>query len=372
MVGHSADFIVETTGQPKLGFSIEGPSKEQIECVMLMDQVLMDHVDGSSDVRYFPTEAGEYAVHITCDGQDIQDSPFMAIIQSNNPRILKEKCIAYGPGLENGVPVVGQPAEFTVNTSDCFTDASLKIYVNDSDGNDVNFKIVGDNGSYKCTYVPTKSIKHTVFVAVGNVNIPSSPWRIQVQENSHLHDIRFNEADVEVIGRKATEYFTVDGSDADQGDVSTGTKFKKFYPENNSLIQMTEMNQIGSGGFSRVYKGVFHGQDKAMKCIPLIEIKEHDSISDTILDLERNMSEYRTQIVAAGPNIVLPEACIWQRSSEKDDDGKWIAKNYLFFICPLYDCNLGELHGNYFDKFTEEIVSGIIHQCFIRTGSKIL
>ena len=143
MVGHSADFIVETIGQPKLGFSIEGPSKEQIECV--------NHADGSCDVRYFPTEAGEYAVHITCDGQDIQDSPFIAIIKPNNPRILKEKCIAYGPGLENGVPVVGQLAEFTVNTSGCFTDASLKIYVNDSDGNDVNFEIVGDNGGQETT-----------------------------------------------------------------------------------------------------------------------------------------------------------------------------------------------------------------------------
>lgn len=52
---------------------MEGPSKAKIECD--------DKGDGSCDVRYWPTEAGEYAVHVLCDGQDIQHSPFMAEIK---------------------------------------------------------------------------------------------------------------------------------------------------------------------------------------------------------------------------------------------------------------------------------------------------
>lgn len=54
------------------GFSIEGPSQAKIECD--------DKGDGSCDVRYWPTEPGDYAVHVICDDEDIKDSPFMAHI----------------------------------------------------------------------------------------------------------------------------------------------------------------------------------------------------------------------------------------------------------------------------------------------------
>lgn len=104
MVGKSADFVVEAIGTevgtlgmswlggrgagpvaapalrgcrwceptlpPPAGFSIEGPSQAKIECD--------DKGDGSCDVRYWPTEPGDYAVHVICDDEDIKDSPFMA------------------------------------------------------------------------------------------------------------------------------------------------------------------------------------------------------------------------------------------------------------------------------------------------------
>lgn len=58
------------------GFAIEGPSQAKIECE--------DQNDGSCDVRYWPTEPGEYAVHVTCDDEDIEHSPFMACIVPDN------------------------------------------------------------------------------------------------------------------------------------------------------------------------------------------------------------------------------------------------------------------------------------------------
>ena len=70
-----------------------------------------------------------------------------------------------------------------------------------------------------------------------------------------------------------------------------------------------------------------------------------------------------------GSGIIVPVAFVRQQNQEQDGNGKWIAKNYNIYIYPLYDCNLDELHGNYFDYFTEEIIADIIHQCFIRTGS---
>lgn len=65
------------------GFSIEGPSQAKIECD--------DKGDGSCDVRYWPTEPGDYAVHVICDDEDIKDSPFMAHILSDPADIFPEK-----------------------------------------------------------------------------------------------------------------------------------------------------------------------------------------------------------------------------------------------------------------------------------------
>ena len=148
------------------------------------------------------------------------------------------------------------------------------------------------------------------------------------------------------------------------------SNFKRFYYKNGSLVEMTDQNRIGSGGFGMVFKGLFHGKPMAMKCMLIGKIEWRDYVKDAKFDLERNISEYRSQKVAAvGSGVIVPVACVRQQNQEKDANGKWIAKNYNIYIYPLYDCNLDELHGNYYDQFTEEIIAEIIHQCFIRTGS---
>lgn len=65
------------------GFSIEGPSQAKIECD--------DKGDGSCDVRYWPTEPGDYAVHVICDDEDIKDSPFMAHVLPAANDVFPEK-----------------------------------------------------------------------------------------------------------------------------------------------------------------------------------------------------------------------------------------------------------------------------------------
>ncbi|KAF0034429.1 hypothetical protein F2P81_012187 [Scophthalmus maximus] len=112
IVGKPATFIVESIGTDVgvLGFAIEGPSQAKIECE--------DQNDGSCDVRYWPTEAGEYAVHVTCDEEDIEHSPFMAYIVPDSGTGHPDKVQASGPGLEASGCLVNQPAEFTVNAKD--------------------------------------------------------------------------------------------------------------------------------------------------------------------------------------------------------------------------------------------------------------
>ncbi|XP_067325492.1 filamin-C isoform X9 [Anolis sagrei] len=220
MVGKSADFVVEAIGTEvgTLGFSIEGPSQAKIECD--------DKGDGSCDVRYWPTEPGEYAVHVICDDEDIKDSPFIAHILPATNEYFPEKVKAFGPGLEPVGCIVNKPAEFTIDARGAGK-AELKIYAQDAEGVAINIKVKNNgDGTFSCVYVPTKPIKHTIIISWGGVNIPKSPFRVMVGEGSYPDKVKVYGPGVEKTGLKANEptYFTVDCSDAGQGDVSIGIK----------------------------------------------------------------------------------------------------------------------------------------------------
>uniref|UniRef100_W5KSA5 Filamin C n=1 Tax=Astyanax mexicanus TaxID=7994 RepID=W5KSA5_ASTMX len=220
MVGKSADFVVEAIGTEvgTLGFSIEGPSQAKIECD--------DKGDGSCDVLYWPTEPGDYAVHVICDDEDIKDSPFMAHILPAANDVFPEKVKCYGPGLEPTGCIVNKPAEFTIDARGAGR-GQLKIYAQDSEGYPIDIQIT-DNGdsTFFCVYIPTKPIKHTIIITWGEVNVPNSPFRVTIGEGSHPENVKVYGPGVEKSGLKANEptYFTVDCSEAGQGDVSIGIK----------------------------------------------------------------------------------------------------------------------------------------------------
>uniref|UniRef100_A0A3P9CHZ6 Filamin B n=1 Tax=Maylandia zebra TaxID=106582 RepID=A0A3P9CHZ6_9CICH len=220
IVGKPATFVVESIGTDVgvLGFAIEGPSQAKIECE--------DQNDGSCDVRYWPTEPGEYAVHVTCDEEDIEHSPFMALIIPDNNTSFPDKVQAYGPGLEKSGCVVNQPAEFTVNAEHAGK-GPLNITAQDAEGLPVEVKMrsKGD-GLYSCSYTPTSSLKHTVAVSWAGVSIPKSPFRVNVGKGSHPNMVKVFGPGVERSGLKANEptHFTVDCSGAGDGDVGVGIK----------------------------------------------------------------------------------------------------------------------------------------------------
>uniref|UniRef100_A0A3B3C261 Filamin C, gamma a (actin binding protein 280) n=1 Tax=Oryzias melastigma TaxID=30732 RepID=A0A3B3C261_ORYME len=220
MVGKSADFVVEAIGTEvgTLGFSIEGPSQAKIECD--------DKGDGSCDVRYWPTEPGDYAVHVICDDEDIKDSPFMAHILPAVNDVFPEKVKAYGPGLQPTGVIVNKPTEFTIDAR-MAGKGHLRIYAQDVEGCTIDIKITdrGD-GTFVCVYTPVKPIKHTIIITWGEVNVPNSPFRVLVGEGSHPDKVKVFGPGVEKTGLKANEptYFTVDCSEAGQGDISIGIK----------------------------------------------------------------------------------------------------------------------------------------------------
>uniref|UniRef100_A0A3Q3GI66 Filamin C, gamma b (actin binding protein 280) n=1 Tax=Labrus bergylta TaxID=56723 RepID=A0A3Q3GI66_9LABR len=220
MVGKSADFVVEAIGTEvgTLGFSIEGPSQAKIECD--------DKGDGSCDVRYWPTEPGDYAVHVICDDEDIKDSPFMAHVLPAANDVFPENVKCYGPGLEPLGCIVNKPADFSIDTRGAGR-GELKLYAQDAEGFPIDIQIT-DNGdsTFFCVYIPTKPIKHTIIITWGEVNVPNSPFRVTIGEGSHPENVKVYGPGVEKAGLKANEptYFTVDCSEAGQGDVSIGIK----------------------------------------------------------------------------------------------------------------------------------------------------
>ncbi|XP_075143986.1 filamin-B isoform X3 [Leptodactylus fuscus] len=220
VVGKSADFVVESIGTEvgTLGFAIEGPSQAKIECD--------DQSDGSCDVKYWPKEPGEYAVHIMCDDEDIKHSPYMAYIQPASGDFNPDKVKAYGPGLEKSGCIVNNPAEFYVDPRDAGM-APLKLLAQDVEGNpvDINTRSKPD-GTYVCSYNPVKPIKHTIAVTWGGVSVPNSPFRVNIGQGSHPQNVKVFGPGVEKTGLKANEptHFTVDCTEAGEGDVSVGIK----------------------------------------------------------------------------------------------------------------------------------------------------
>ncbi|KAK6303791.1 hypothetical protein J4Q44_G00262450 [Coregonus suidteri] len=123
-----------------LGFAIEGLSKARFECD--------DQDDGLCDVRFWPTEPGKYAVHVTCDEDEIEDNPFMSHISPNKNKCYPHKVKVYGTGGIDEVPV--------------------------------NVEVVRKElGLYTCYYTPTTLAKHTICVTWGGVSVPGSPFRVK-------------------------------------------------------------------------------------------------------------------------------------------------------------------------------------------------
>ena len=92
-VNAPCDFTIDTSaaGPGSLGLTIDGPTEAKIEC--------FDKGGGLFDVRYWPTEPGEYTTNILFDDKPVPNSPFKAQV---NPTTLVDVSgvKTYGPGLQ--------------------------------------------------------------------------------------------------------------------------------------------------------------------------------------------------------------------------------------------------------------------------------
>jgi len=217
VVNLPATFIVETNGETgALGFSIEGPSQAKIEC--------NDNGDGSANISYVPYEPGEYAVHVLCDDEDIQGSPWMANIVPYSGDFDPTKVKAFGQGVEkDGLKEANQPLEFTVDAREGGK-APLAVIVTDEQHSPLEVAVKDNkDGTYTCRYTPKKLVKHVVCITWGGVVIPGFPVRVSepVSTVADPSKVRiFGPAFEKPVIVKEPTHFVVDCSRAGPGDVA--------------------------------------------------------------------------------------------------------------------------------------------------------
>ncbi|XP_017762740.1 PREDICTED: filamin-A-like, partial [Eufriesea mexicana] len=99
------------------------------------------------------------------------------------PRTNRNRVRAYGPGIESNGPVIGVPANFTVETFSAGK-GDVDVIVEDPDGNtvpvDVKFN-KDKNLTYSISYTPKKEGPHKVKVLFADREIPKSPYRVNVE-----------------------------------------------------------------------------------------------------------------------------------------------------------------------------------------------
>ena len=67
--------LFPSLGYGSLNISIEGPSKAEIDCT--------DNEDGTSCVKYLPTEPGNYVINVTYAGKNVNGSPFNVKVEGD-------------------------------------------------------------------------------------------------------------------------------------------------------------------------------------------------------------------------------------------------------------------------------------------------
>ncbi|XP_038047792.1 filamin-A-like isoform X9 [Patiria miniata] len=219
VVGKPCNFTVETNGAVgALGFSIEGPSEAKINC--------KDNGDGSCEVSYYPTMIGEYAIHITCDEEDIVLSPYIAQIIPDKGNFDASKVKAYGPGLVKDGLELNKRTEFTIDAKapGC-GQAPVGVLIHDQQGNKIKPDIKDNkNGTFTVSYTPTRPLKHNVAVTWGEVSIPESPFKINI--GGGLSKVKVYGPGVEPNKVKSSQptQFTVDCQEAGKAPVAVSVK----------------------------------------------------------------------------------------------------------------------------------------------------
>uniref|UniRef100_A0A336M1E8 CSON010354 protein n=1 Tax=Culicoides sonorensis TaxID=179676 RepID=A0A336M1E8_CULSO len=212
-----AKFTVETKGAGTGGLSlaIEGPSEAKMTCI--------DKRDGSCDVEYTPTEAGEYDITIRFAEKHIPGSPFKVLItDTSKPGNVFGQVNVFGQGLENGQVRDGLPTEFYVDCSEAGP-GKIGVQLSSSDGKQVQDVKVYDkgNGVYAVSYTaPKQGATLTANVKFADKEVAGSPFVVKVGPKSDSKAVKVTgDLAKKKVPASLPVKFQVDSRQAGHGDI---------------------------------------------------------------------------------------------------------------------------------------------------------
>ncbi|RZC35933.1 filamin-A [Asbolus verrucosus] len=172
-VDSPTDFLVDTRGIPKTGddgivtCTITNPSGAQTE------KLVTPLLDGTYKVSYTPFEEGRHTIDIFYDNVPVPGSPFIVNVRRGCDA---RKCIAYGPGLEQGF--LNKSNVFTVETKGAGT-GGLSLAIEGPSEAKMTCKDNRD-GSCSVEYIPTEPGEYDVAIRFADQHISGSPFKVQV------------------------------------------------------------------------------------------------------------------------------------------------------------------------------------------------
>jgi len=234
-------------GGEKFDVFIEDPDHN------LIDPQIHDNNDGTYTVEYQPTLPGKYHVDVVQRHKNkplfydhISNSPVDVIIE---PGIDANQCIAFGPGLEDGVKDT-LPTHFTIQArdsagKDCTEGgAPFDVKIKGPNG-DIKPKVTDNNdGTYTVEYEPSKAGPHKIDVNLEDVPIKGAPFTVNVKAGAD-HSKSFVERFTFLIRTRDRE-----GKNRNNGgDAVTVT----IHDPNHQEIKGVECRDIGDGTYLVVY-----------------------------------------------------------------------------------------------------------------------
>jgi len=179
---NSAGKPVKVGGNP-FDVQITGPKGD------IVPAEVKDNNDGTYKVTYQPTEEGKHNVDVVLRNKDkplfydhIKNSPITVDVE---PGTDASKCIAYGPGLEDGI-LDTLPQEFTIEARDKKGNPvkegghPFKVDIKGPNG-PVPADITDNNdGTYKVKYQPKGAGPYNIDVKLDDKHIKDAPFKVRI------------------------------------------------------------------------------------------------------------------------------------------------------------------------------------------------
>ncbi|CAH8575360.1 unnamed protein product [Schistosoma haematobium] len=213
---------------------LTGPDNGKSACQVLSNK------DGTYVCNYTPLEEGQHKIHVNYEGLPVPGSPFhINVVPGCDPSRVK----AYGPGLENGPHLKpGVQTSFTVDLTGA-GQGGLGLAVEGPSEAPIDCQ---DNRNGTCTvyYTPSVYGSYAVYVRFNDVNVPGSPFNVNVNPKVDPNQVRCYGSGLEsgLLRAGWPAYFTVDTKNA--GDA----RLKVMYtPKSGGELYPAIVQPFGGG-----------------------------------------------------------------------------------------------------------------------------